>query len=140
MRTIYLLGLCLCLGMAFQVDAADPVNPAEEIRRFDTNGDGNFDQWEIRVNGQLTRLEADLNHDTRVDYWLTYEQGKPRQAEFDTNGNGQVDQREIYNAQGGIQAVRTDRDGDGLLEQHVVYGPKQSVLRIETDENGDAKI
>jgi hypothetical protein len=72
MRALRLLILCLWVC---QVEAA------EDIRRFDTDGDGNFDQWEIRVDGQLTRMEADLNHDTRVDYWMTYKQGKPVKAQ-----------------------------------------------------------
>ncbi len=100
MRILDMLGCCLCLSIALQTHAAAPTEPSEGVRRFDTNGDGQFDQWETRVNGQLTHLKADRNHDTRVDYWMMYKQGKPVQAEFDTRGDGQVDQRETYNPRG----------------------------------------
>ena len=122
---VWLMALCL------------PVSAAETVQRFDTNGDGQIDQWEYYEADALTRLEKDRDYDERVDHWVTYRDGKAVQAEFDTNGSGKADQREFYDADGALQRVASDEDGDGTFEQQLFYGADKQLERLEKDTNGD---
>ena len=110
LAVVWLLALCLT------------VNAQETVQRFDTNADGQIDQWEYYEADALTRLEKDRDYDQRVDHWVTYQDGKAVQAEFDTNGSGTADQREFYDAEGALTRVTSDEDGDGTFEQQLFYG------------------
>ena len=101
---VWLLALCLT------------VNAQETVQRFDTNADGQIDQWEYYESDALARLEKDRDYDQRVDHWVIYQEGKAVQAEFDTNGSGTADQREFYDADGALQRVTSDEDGDGNVD------------------------
>ena len=125
LAVVWLLTLCL------------PVTAQETVQRFDTNADGQIDQWEYYEAGALTRLEKDRDYDQRVDHWVTYQDGKSVQAEFDTNGSGTADQREFYNAEGALMRVTSDEDGDGTFEQQLFYGADKQLERLEKDTNGD---
>ena len=125
LAVVWLLALCL------------PAIAAETVQRFDTNADGQIDQWEYYEADALTRLEKDRDYDQRVDHWVTYRDGKAVQAEFDTNGSGTADQREFYDAEGALQRVTSDEDGDGTFEQQLFYGPGAQLERLEKDANGD---
>ena len=50
MAVVWLLALCL------------PVGAAETVQRFDTNADGQIDQWEYYDGDALTRLEKDRDY------------------------------------------------------------------------------
>ena len=86
------------------------VNAQETVQRFDTNADGQIDQWEYDEADALTRLEKDRDDDRRVDHWLTYQDGKAVQAEFDTNGSGAADQREFYDAEGALARMTSAQE------------------------------
>jgi hypothetical protein len=126
LAAVWLMALCL------------PVNAAEVVQRFDTNGDGQIDQWEYYEADVLTRLEKDRDYDERVDHWVTYQDGKAVRAEFDTNGSGKADQHEFYDADGALQLVTSDEDGDGNPDQWQTY-EQGTVARIEYDQNGDGR-
>ena len=115
LAVIWLLMLCLT------------VNAQETVQRFDTNADGQIDQWEYYEADALTRLEKDRDYDQRVGHWVTYQDGKAVQAEFGTNGSGTADQREFYDAEG------------AEADQWHHYAAEGHVERIEYDQTGDGK-
>ena len=58
---------------------------------IDTKGKGWADQREIYKDGQRVALEADTNHDHKVDVIQTFENGQLVRQDEDTNFDGVID-------------------------------------------------
>lgn len=61
-------------------------------QHFDTNYDGNLDLWkDFDTRGRLTLRRLDRNFDGRADYWEYYDNGQVVRIEQDLNGDGNPD-------------------------------------------------
>jgi hypothetical protein len=57
------------------------VHCAEELRRFDNNGDGRTDQWEYYSDGVLIRVESDRHYNDRADEMNGYFTSRAKSSE-----------------------------------------------------------
>jgi|GEM_PF-3595545 len=61
-------------------------------QQFDTNYDGSLDLWkEFDARGRLTLRRLDRDFDGRADYWEYYDNGQVVRIEQDLNGDGSPD-------------------------------------------------
>jgi hypothetical protein len=93
------------------------VHSAEEVRRFDKNRDGKYDQWEYYQDGVLLRVEVDRNRDGGADETTFYEAGRAVWAGFDTTSQGRVNQWLFYNAEGQVIRAEYDHHATGRPSQ-----------------------
>ncbi|OGP85700.1 MAG: hypothetical protein A2Y95_06635 [Deltaproteobacteria bacterium RBG_13_65_10] len=131
---------------------------------MDTDGDGKLDTWMSVVNGQITRLARDTDHDGKPDFTTTfsagegqpladvqykpgteqivskteYEQGVTSKREADDNGDGKPDHW-WYHAGGRLAKEARDTDGDGKIDEMKLYRDEK-VVRIEYDVNHNGKF
>ncbi len=109
---------------------------------FDVNGDGRPDVWKHYDGKLLVCKRADMNHDSRVDYWTGYAPNGQRAFErFDFDGDGKVDAHTQFSpATGKKRITARDSDMDGrydVLQLHDAGGVMTQLLR---DRNGDGNV
>lgn len=96
----------------------------DRIEVSSTADESKIDRWEYYDTsaapadggaGPLQRVEADSNHDGRVDKWERYAHGVLQTAEFDVDGDGRPDRRFTY-SDGALVSVET-ADGQGVYRK-----------------------
>ena len=118
-----------------------------------------------KATGVLTRLEADSDHDGKIDTWAYMDGARVVRVEVDENGDGTVDRWEYHSqvgqvgqAQAGqpVQLTRVRGGGfaspdktierieratrhDGVVSRWE-YFEDGMLVRIEADTDGDGKI
>jgi len=116
-------------------------------------------------SGVLTRLEADSDHDGKIDTWAYMDGTRVVRVEVDENGDGTVDRWEYHKAvpegaavtRGGtVQASQAGLGGRGVVDNTIErieratrhdgvvsrweYFDNGMLVRIEADTDGDGKI
>lgn len=101
------------------------------IARIESSSSGDeskIDRWEYYDTsvapagsgpGPLQHVEADGNHDGRVDKWERYAQGELQAAEFDEDGDGRPDRRLTYSG-AALVSIETVPDGRGGYGKKIV--------------------
>jgi len=108
--------------------------------------------------GVLTQLEADSDHDGKIDTWAYMEGARVVRVEVDENGDGTVDRWEYYSRTGQVGQVGPVGRGGGLASPDKTierieratrhdgvinrweYFDHGMLVRIDTDTDGDEKI
>ena len=116
---------------------------ARQIRpkevKIDRNYDGVIDRIEVYdTKGLITRVEADVNGDGKIDETVHYENGIPVKGEKDANGDGKPETILVYDNKGAIIRSETDSNGDGKLDEWVTYS-NGAPVKAEKDTNNDGK-
>ena len=92
-----------------------------------------MDRW-IYYNrqGQVERVEQDLNFDGKADSIAYYELGQPVRQEVASKNDGQIDTWYFYNAAGEIERRGQDPNRSGKATVWIYYQNGQAV-RTEED-------
>ena len=99
--------------------------------------------------GALTRLEADSDHDGKIDTWAYMDGARVVRVEVDENGDGKVDRWEYHGrpaapgaSAGGpdtIERIERATRHDGVVSRWE-YFEHGSLVRVEEDTDGDGKV
>jgi hypothetical protein len=129
MHILRLVWALLLLGAAVAAYA--------DLHEADTNGDGKTDQWIERVDGKLTMVKTDRNHDGVVDHTVAYdEDGRKSMEEMDFNLDGKIDDYSYYES-GTLTAREIDSNNDGRVDLWVYLSEGVYIRRYERDTDHD---
>src|SRR5262245_31414890 len=130
-----------------KVDMARCDQSGKRVQTLDTNGDGKPDVWKlyqiVQQGGQdvdvLTCKQVDLNHDTKVDEVVVFNDAGNRTMEkFDLDFDGKFDVTVFY--EGGHRVreeLDTNYDGKSDLWK---YYEGDKLVRVELDRNYDGRV
>ena len=86
-----------------------------EVTSFDEDGNGTFERYEVRLQGELRLRMRDGNQDGHLDEWLFFQFGNEHLLGRDKNYDGRPDIYRLWlDANSGFQA--SDKDNDGVAE------------------------
>ena len=86
-----LLVLCVMSSLALAEETAEKSKVYPKKVEADKNHDGKIDHIEYFENGEISRVEDDSDFDGVIDEHTQYEKGKPVKSERDTNKDGKPD-------------------------------------------------
>jgi antitoxin component YwqK of YwqJK toxin-antitoxin module len=115
--------------------ASNQVTRIEE----DFNHDTVIDSWTNYRDGRVIRRRSDVDHDGAVDSWTYYRDGEISRHERDTTGDGFRD-RVGYYRNGTLDHEEQDHDGDGRAEVTVRYDANEQIVGREEDLDGDSVV
>jgi len=116
---------------------------AQELKEYDTNGDGKTDRWVWVVNNVfVSKIEMDLNFDGKVDAVFEYAIVEtiqiPLFEKLDTDYDGVFDDFRYFK-DGKFIKEELDTNNDGLIDIWI-YVVDGYVYKIEKDTDFDGKI
>lgn len=126
MRPRYLAALCL-LAVPFAARAGEPKKPETKIMSFDKDGDGKPDKWAVFVDGTVSEIGYDRNHDGNRDFWeFLNPNGRMARTESDRNYDGKPD-LVVYYANGNLAFKMVDDNFDGTPDRIVYFDGDERV-------------
>jgi hypothetical protein len=105
----------------------------------DLNADGRVDAWAQYRGGDVARKRVDSDHDGAADAWSFYRGGELARTERDTDGDGFKDRLDLYQ-HGRLSREEEDRDADGRPDRVTWYDPTGQVYRRDEDSDGDGAV
>ena len=93
-----------------------------------------------RVTGKLQLVKYDSDGDGQIDNWTYMDGAKVLRTEVDTNHDGKVDRWQYYGAEGKIEKIGLSTKIDGQPDRWIYLGPDGAIERIESSPNGDGKV
>ena len=132
--------LTICLGVAIanlagcevpssaRQEAAPTAEQAEARKQVHPSYD--------KTTGSLTKLEADSDHDGKIDTWAYMDGARVVRVEVDENGDGIVDRWEYHTLTG--QEEGTGKRAEG--RRHGLASPDKTIERIERATRHDGVI
>ena len=109
-------------------------------REIDTNLDGTKDVVrKYNDKGEALFEEADINHDGRIDTWLTFMKGRISEEKTDRNFDGNADEWKYFSG-GRITRARRDTNSDGKPDTWEMYASNGTLERMGVDVDGDERV
>ena len=89
--------------------------------------------------GKLIKLEADLNHNGKIETWTYMDGARPIRTEQDRNEDGKIDRWEFLDDSGHMAKAMASSKGDpNKIDRWETYEEGVLVL-VEEDTNGDGR-
>ncbi len=109
-------------------------------REIDTNLDGTKDVVrKYNDKGDALFEEADINHDGRIDTWLTFMKGRISEEKTDRNFDGNADQWKYFSG-GRITRAKRDTNNDSKPDIWEMYASNGTLERMGVDVDGDERV
>ncbi len=109
-------------------------------REIDTNLDGTKDVVrKYNDKGEALFEEADINHDGRLDTWLTFTKGRIAEEKTDRNFDGNPDEWKYFSG-GRITRAKRDTNNDGKPDVWEMYAANGTLERMGVDIDGDERV
>lgn len=109
-------------------------------REIDTNLDGTKDVVrKYNDKGEALFEEADINHDGRIDTWLTFTKGRIAEEKTDRNFDGNPDEWKYFSG-GRITRAKRDTNNDGKPDVWEMYAANGTLERMGVDVDGDERV
>lgn len=110
------------------------------VERADLDGTGEADQWTfLDDDGEVVRVERDMNFDGRVDLWEYYEGGELVEEEMSLDSAKQID-AVIFYTDGVIRRQQMASGFDGTFAIEKFYDSDRQLRRVERDTSNDGQV
>lgn len=111
-----------------------------QLVKYDSDGDGEVDNWTYMDGTMVLRTEFDTNHDGKVDRWQYYRSdGKIEKIGLSTKIAGQADQWVYLEPDGAISRIESSPKPDGKFRR-AEHFQKGVMTRAEEDTDSDGQI
>jgi antitoxin component YwqK of YwqJK toxin-antitoxin module len=124
-------------GQTDQIACFDETGRIERLE-IDSNADGVMDRFQYFEDQQIVRIEADTDHDRKIDCREYLKAGKRIRQELLSNDSGRVVQVSEFDSVGRIVEIRKNTTEDDLFDS--IYSYKDGKLFLfAQDTDGDGK-
>lgn len=111
-----------------------------DVEKVDLDGSDQPDQWTFSdEDGQVVRVERDMNFDGRVNLWEHYEHGELVEEEMSLDSADQVDVVVFY-SDGEMTRQKMASGFDGTFAIEKIYDSGGELLRVERDTSSDGQV
>lgn len=111
-----------------------------QVDKADLSGNDEPDQWKYHDgDGNLVRVERDMNFDGDVNIWEYYENGELVEEEMAIDRGGEIDVVMFYE-EGRVVRQLMASEFDGRFPIEKFYDSEERLLRVERDTSGDGQV
>ncbi len=111
-----------------------------EVEKVDLNGDDQPDQWIYRDDeGEIVRIERDLDFNGQIDMWKHYEGGELVEEEMSLDVHPSVDVVTFYR-EGRVVRQLMASQYDQTFPIEKIYDSEEQLLRVERDTSSNGQV